>query len=90
MSAFWMSSCNIDILHNGVLSVSQHQKCIQRYEDEILQLGGVNSEWNEAHQLSNRVSEALRWIEEALCLAMVDPEELVASHTVKRLMYQNA
>ncbi|KAF8232941.1 hypothetical protein L208DRAFT_1269462, partial [Tricholoma matsutake] len=59
-------------------------------EDEILQLGGVNLEWNEAHELSNRVSEALHWIKEALCLAMADPEELVASHTEKRLMYQNA
>jgi hypothetical protein len=90
MSTFLTSSHNKDILRDGILSVSRHQKSIRWYEDEILQLGGVNSEWEEAHQLSGRVSEVVRWIEEALCLAMVDPEELVALHTAKQLMYQNA
>ncbi|KAF8233976.1 hypothetical protein L208DRAFT_1264093, partial [Tricholoma matsutake] len=54
----------------------------------ILQLAGVGSEWCEAHQLSNRAREVMRWIEEALCLATVDPEGLIASHAMKQLMFQ--
>lgn len=88
MSAFFTSH-DKDILRDGVLGVSRHQKSIQRYEDEILQLVGVNSDWKWAHQLSSEVTEVVNWIEEALCLAMVDPEELIALHTTKRLMYQS-
>ena len=89
MSAFLMSTHDKDILCDGILSVSRHQKSIQRYEDEILQLGGVDSNWEEAHRLSDQVCKVMHWIEEVLCLAMVDPKELVALYAAKQLAYQN-
>jgi hypothetical protein len=71
-----------------VLTLSRYQKSIQWYEDEILQLAGVGSEWREADQLYNRVREVVRWTEEVLCLATVDPGGLVVSHATKQLMFQ--
>ena len=83
-----MSSHNKGILCDAVLTLSRYQKFIQWYEDEILQLAGVGSEWREADQLYNRVREVVRWTEEILCLATVDPEGLVVLHAVKQLMFQ--
>ena len=84
----YYASYNKDILCDGVLSVSQILKSIQRYKDEILQLGGVGPEWREANQLSKKVDEVTCWIEEVLCLAMVDPDELLMSYQKQQLMYQ--
>jgi hypothetical protein len=87
LSAYHVSSSDKDI-RDAVLTLSRYQNSIQRYEHEILQLAGVGSEWSQAHQLSNRVREVVRWIEEVLCLAVVDPDGLVVSHAAKQLMFQ--
>lgn len=88
LSAYHASSGNKDILGDAVVTLSRYQKFSQRYEDKILQLGGVRSEWREVHKLSNRVREVVCWTEELLCLATVDPGELVVSHVAKQLMFQ--
>jgi hypothetical protein len=82
-----MSSSNKDIC-DAVLTLSRFQNSIQWYEHKILQLAGVGSEWNEAHQLSNRVREVTQWAEEVSCLVTVDPEGLIVLHATKQLMFQ--
>jgi hypothetical protein len=72
----------------AMLTLSRLQDSIQQYENEILQLAGVGSEWSEAHQVSSKVREVTSWIEEVLCLAAVDPEGLLTSHAMKQLMFQ--
>jgi hypothetical protein len=86
----YFKSCDEDTLsvHDGVLRVQWYQKCIQRYKDQILQLGGVGPEWKEVSQLLNQLTEVMRWIEEVLCFAMVDQEGLVASYQGQMLMYR--
>jgi hypothetical protein len=54
----------------------------------MLQLGGVGPEWKEVSQLSNQLTEVTHWIEEVLCLAMVNREGLVVSYQGQMLMYQ--
>ena len=88
LSAYCTSSSNNDILHDAVVTLSGYQKSIQRYEDKILQLAGVGSEWREAHELYNRVLEVVRWTEEVSCLATVGPGGLVVSHITEQLMFQ--
>jgi hypothetical protein len=88
LSAYRASSNNQNILRDAALTLSRYQNYIQQYEIEILQLAGVGSEWSEAHKLSNRMREVVCWTEEILCLAMVDPGGLDASHAAKQLMFQ--
>ncbi|KAF8239091.1 hypothetical protein L208DRAFT_1239013, partial [Tricholoma matsutake] len=76
------------LLGNAVQTFSRYQKSIQQYKDEILQLGGVDSEWHEVNKLSKWVCEVVHWIKEIFCLALVDPNGLIASHATKQLMYQ--
>ncbi|KAF8236800.1 hypothetical protein L208DRAFT_1250949 [Tricholoma matsutake] len=88
LSAYHVSSHNKGILHDAVLTLSRYQKSIQWYEDKILQLAGVGSEWREVDQLYNRVHKVVHWTEEILCLATVDPGGLVVLHAAKQLMFQ--
>ncbi|KAF8226896.1 hypothetical protein L208DRAFT_1299617, partial [Tricholoma matsutake] len=88
LSTYCVSSSNSDIPHDAVVTLSGYQKSIQWYEDKILQLAGVGSEWREAHELYNRVLKVVHWTEEVSCLATVDPGGLVALHATKQLMFQ--
>ena len=87
LSAYHASYSDNDI-REAVLIISRYQDSIERYEHKILQVAGACSEWSLAHQLSSRVREVGRWIEEVACLAAVDPEGLTASHAAKQLLYQ--
>ena len=87
LSAYRVSSSNNDILCDAVVTLSGYQKSIQWYEDKILQLAEVGSEWREAHELYNRVLEVVCWTE-VLCLATFDPGGLVVSHITEQLMFQ--
>jgi len=77
-----------DVIRDAIVDTSRLQKSIHRYEAEILQLAGVGTEWKQAASISKHVCDVVKWLEEILCLAMVDVEELSTAYKHQSLMYQ--
>jgi hypothetical protein len=77
-----------DVFRDAIIDVSRLQKSSHLYEAQILELVGVSPEFSQAKSISKDISDLIRWLEEILCLAMVDAEELWKAHKSCSLMYQ--
>jgi hypothetical protein len=78
-----------DIIRDAITSVSCLQKHIQQCEDQILQLAGVGTEYEQATSIGRRISDLIHCFEEILCTAMGGTEDLLVAHEKQSLMYQN-
>lgn len=79
-----------DDIRDEIISISNLQKSIYRCQDNILELGGLGAEWERARDISNEVVNVINFLEDILCWAMVDPEELAIMHRRRELRYQGA
>jgi hypothetical protein len=79
---------NKDIVHDAVIKTSRIQKSLHLYEAEVLQLAGVGAQLNRVKSISAHVSDVIKPLEEILCLAMVDTNELLIAYHRKSLLYQ--
>ncbi|KAG6839860.1 hypothetical protein C0991_011014 [Blastosporella zonata] len=68
--------------------LSRLEKDITDCQDHILQLAGVGVEWNMSEKVAIRVHTVIRWLEDMLCHAMVNSQDLIDAHKAKELMYQ--
>lgn len=48
----------------------------------------MGKEWERAEEVLKDVVRVVQWLEDILCWAMVDIEELITLHNHKKLMYQ--
>jgi hypothetical protein len=80
---------NKDDIQDAIVDAARLQKSIHRYEAEILQLAGLGVEWKHASDISKRVGDVVKWLEELLLLAMVDAKDLIYSHSRNTLLYQS-
>lgn len=79
-----------DDIRDCIVATSKMRKSVRRYQDEILQLAGVGLEWNKATEVEAQVSEAVVWLEELLCFAMLSSADLESAYNSRSLMYQRA
>jgi hypothetical protein len=79
---------NKDIFRDAIIEASRLQKSSHMCEAQILELVGVSPELSQAKSNSKDVSHLIGWLEEILCLAMVDADELLKAHKSCSLMYQ--
>lgn len=77
-----------DDIRDEIIKISKLQQSIYRYQDGILELGGLGEEWERARDISNDVHSVVVSLEDILCWAMVDPGELIAMHGRRELRYQ--
>lgn len=77
-----------DDVRNKIISISKLQRAIYRCQDKIIELGGMGKEWERAEEVSKDVVRVVRWLEDILCWAMVDIQELITLHNHQKLMYQ--
>lgn len=78
-----------DDIHDTIVDIGKYQTSLHRYEDEILQLAGVGPQLEKVQDRSREVTDLIAWLEEVLCLAMVDNALLFKMHTEGKLLYQN-
>ena len=65
-----------DAIYERVVAVGRLQKSIYKYENEVLTLAGMGPEYDKVKEISQLVCEVVQWLEEVLCLAMVDTMEV--------------
>lgn len=77
-----------DKIHKKIVRLSRFQKSIYRYENEVYALAGVGKEYDRAAEVTKQVNTLLGWVEEVLCYAMVDFQEVKDCYQAKEFMYQ--
>ena len=86
-SAF-LANLDKDPIHDKVVRLGKLQKSAYRYENEVYALVGVAEEYRRVSEIVKEVNKVLSWVEEILCYAMVDPQEVRERYAAKRFMYQ--
>ena len=65
-----------DIVYEQIVTVGRLQKSVYGYEDEILTLAGLGPEYDRVKDITHFVCDVIKWLEEVLCMAMVDAAEV--------------
>lgn len=78
-----------DTIRDTIVDLGKYQKSLRRHEDEILQLAGVGTQLEKVQGTAREVVKTIVWLEELLCLAMVDKALLFEMHAEGKLLYQS-
>jgi len=65
-----------DAVYEQIVTVGKLQKSVYGYENEVLTLAGLGPEYEKVREVTRTVCDVIRWLEEVLCLAMVDAAEV--------------
>ncbi len=84
----FLEHCSKDAIYERVVAVGRLQKSIYKYENEVLTLAGMGSDYDKVKGISQLVCEVVRWLEEVLCLAMVDTMEVEKKFTECQFSFQ--
>lgn len=79
-----------DTINDAIIPVSKLQRSILACKAEVLQLAGVGKELRAVQAIAQCVAELILWLEDVLCVAMVDRDLIREKHAEKTLMYQSA
>lgn len=86
-SAF-LDNLDKDLILDKAVIIGRLQKSAYRYENEVYALAGVTEEYQRASEVTKEVNVVLGWVEEILCYAMVDAQEVRKRYAVNEFMYQ--
>lgn len=86
-SAF-LDNLDKDLILDKAVRIGRLQKSAYRYENEVYALAGVTEEYQRASEVTKEVNVVLGWVEEILCYAMVDAQEVRKRYAAKEFMYQ--
>jgi hypothetical protein len=75
-------------IYNQVVEMGKLQKSIYKYENEVLTLAGLGTEYDKVKRVTQQVCQVIRWVEEVLCLAMVEATEVQRTFEASRLLFQ--
>ena len=67
---------NKDTINESIEKLSKYQKSIYKYQNEILALTGVGPEFHCVTEILKEINLAVRWVEEIMCIAMVEPSDV--------------
>jgi len=72
----FLSNQDKDAVYEQIVAVGKLQKSVYSYENEVLTLAGLGPEYEKVREVTRTVCDVIRWLEEVLCLAMVDGAEV--------------
>ena len=84
----FLEKYDIHIVHEQIVAVTKLQTSVYRYENEVLTIAGMGPEYDEVRGVTRLVCEVVRWLEEVLCLAMVDTADLEIMYKESQLPFQ--
>ena len=80
---------NKDAINESIETLSKYQKSIYKYQNELLTLTGVGPEFHRVADISNEINLVVRWVEEIMCIAMVEPSEVVKMYQAREFEFQS-
>lgn len=80
---------DIASIFRALVDIERLDKCIQIYQDKILQLTGAQDEWKRAEEVAKKVHSVLQALEDLAMYATLPGEDLPALYTSKELLFQS-
>ncbi|KAF8814360.1 hypothetical protein BYT27DRAFT_7082456, partial [Phlegmacium glaucopus] len=77
-----------DPIHEQTVKLGKLQKAIYKYQNEIYALDGVGETYRKVDKIVKQVCMVVSWVEELLCYAMVDAEEVKTRYEKHQFFYQ--
>jgi hypothetical protein len=77
-----------DFVYEKVVAIGSLQKSMYKYENEVLTMVGVGTEYDKVRRITESVCEVIQWLEEVLCLAMVDVGEVDKMYKDRQFSFQ--
>jgi len=77
-----------DIVYEQIVITGTLQKSLYQYENEVLTLTGMGLEYEKVRQITQLVGDVVKWLEEVLCLAMVDSADVETMFKERRFPFQ--
>ena len=84
----FLDKYNKDIVYEQIVAVSKLQTSVYWYENEVLMIAGMEPEYDEVRGVIHLICEVVKWLEEVLCLAMVDAAEVEIMYKESQLPLQ--
>jgi flagellar hook-basal body complex protein FliE len=78
-----------DTISHHTQATSKLQKAFAKYQHEILNLAGYDSDYKKAQEFYNKMSRFVNDVNELLIQAMVDPDQLMEDFRSGKLAFQN-
>jgi hypothetical protein len=77
-----------DLIQEHVDKAGKLQKKIRKYQNEVLTLAGIGPDFNRVDAIVKEVCMLVGWVEELLCLAMVDAAEFTQMYETRSFCFQ--
>lgn len=77
-----------DAVYEQIVAVGKLQKSVYGYENEVLTLAGLGPEYEKVREVARTVCDVIKWLEEVLCIAMVDAVEVEIKYKECRFSFQ--
>jgi hypothetical protein len=77
-----------DPIHEQTIKLGKLQKAIYKYQNEIFALEGIGPTYRRVDAIVKQVCAVVSWVEEILCFAMVDAEEVKIRFERNEFLYQ--
>ena len=78
-----------DYIMQEELIFSKILKCLENYHGMVLNIAGVGEDWRQVEEVKLEVRRVIRWLDNLLCDAMVDPQDLVVRYHARELDFQH-
>jgi hypothetical protein len=77
-----------EVFYEKIVEIGKLQKSMYQYEDEVLTLAGMGAEYDKVKVITHLVCKVIQWLEEVLCMAMVDATEVEEMYKARQLSFQ--
>src|SRR5260221_5869669 len=84
----FLEHCDKDAVYERVVTIGKLQKSMYKYENKVLTLAGMGLDYDKVRGITRLVCEVVQWLEEVLCLVMVDTMEVEKRFKGCRLSFQ--
>ena len=84
----FLEYCDKDVIYERVVAIGKLQKSMYNYENEVLTLAGMGPDYDKVRGITQLVCEVVQWLEEILCLAMVEVTDVEKMFKERRLTFQ--
>jgi len=77
-----------EVIYEKIVEIGKLQKSMYRYENEVLTLAGMGAELDKVKVITHLVCKVIQWLEEVLCMAMVDATEVEEMYKGRQFSFQ--
>ena len=76
------------VINDHLANLGKIRKSLSKYQDQILQVYGCASEYQEGDAIGRRLAQVIDWLEEILMLALLDADLVQARYRARNFSFQ--